>query len=44
VRSPAPVRELSVLVGDLAFGDARIDAHSIRVRYPGLIPVDENRQ
>jgi hypothetical protein len=38
VRSPEPVRNLSVRVSGLAL------ANSVRVRFPGLIPVDENAQ
>ena len=44
VRSPEPVRNLSVRVSRLASADGEIDAKLIRVRYPGLIPVDENAQ
>jgi hypothetical protein len=44
VRSPEPVLVLTVRVSDLASPSGSIDSKSIRVRYPGLIPVDENAQ
>jgi hypothetical protein len=45
VRSPLPVNSLSVTPGDLVSeGGGKINATQVRVRYPGLIPVDENGQ
>jgi hypothetical protein len=44
VRSPEPVAALSIRASDLVSERGKIDSASIRVRYPGLIPVDENAQ
>ena len=45
VRSPEPVRAISVRAGDLISpAGNRIPASAIRVRFPGLIPVDESGQ
>ncbi len=45
VRSPVPVNTLSLRAGDLtSTGGGKINSKLIRVRYPGLIPVDENGQ
>ena len=45
VRSPLPVNSLTVTPGDLVSeSGGKIDATQVRVRYPGLIPVDENGQ
>lgn len=44
VRSPAPVRELRIRIRDLVGSGGTLPAERIRVRYPGLIPVDENAQ
>jgi Glycoside hydrolase 123 N-terminal domain len=44
VRSPAAIHQFTARVSDLVTRDGRIDAKSIRVRYPSLIPVDENGQ
>ncbi|HUJ51037.1 MAG TPA: glycoside hydrolase domain-containing protein [Bryobacteraceae bacterium] len=44
VRSPEPVQDLRVRASDMVFGKAMIRSRSICVRYPGLIPVDENAQ
>jgi Glycoside hydrolase 123, catalytic domain/Glycoside hydrolase 123 N-terminal domain len=45
VRSPAPVAALSVRAADMrgAGGDT-LAASLVRIRFPGLIPVDENAQ
>ncbi len=45
VRSPVPVDALSLRAGDLTrTGGGKISSKLVRVRYPGLIPVDENGQ
>jgi hypothetical protein len=45
VRSPVSLKSVSVKTTDLASsGGGRIGADRVRVRYPGLIPVDENGQ
>ena len=44
VRSPEPIQEFAVRVSDLTASQGRIDAKSVRVRFSGLIPVDENGQ
>ncbi len=44
VRSPEPVTSLSIRASDLVSAGGKIDSTSIRVRYPGLMPVDENAQ
>jgi sialidase-1 len=45
VRSPNAVQALSVRTGDLtSSGGGKIASQQMRVRYPGLIPVDENGQ
>src|ERR1700730_1437048 len=44
VRSPELVTALSIRASDLVSGDAKIGSASIRVRYPGLMPGDENGQ
>ena len=45
VRSPQAVETLSVHTGDLTSdGGGKIASKLMRVRYPGLIPVDENGQ
>ena len=43
-RSPEPARKLAVRPSALSGPDGEIDASAIRVRYAGLIPVDENAQ
>lgn len=44
-RSPLPVKALSLRTGDLtSTGGKKISSKLVRVRYPGLIPVDENGQ
>ena len=45
VRSPYPIRSLSLRAGDFTSrGGAKISSAAVRVRYPGLIPVDETSQ
>ncbi|HVN81216.1 MAG TPA: glycoside hydrolase domain-containing protein, partial [Terriglobia bacterium] len=45
VRSPKAIQSLSVRMGGLASsGGSTITSRSMRARYPGLIPVDENGQ
>lgn len=45
VRSPQAVKSLSVRASELSTADGeKIGSNLIRVRYPGLIPVDENGQ
>jgi hypothetical protein len=44
-RSPVPIKAVSVSAGDFtSTRGSRISSRLVRVRYPGLIPVDENGQ
>ena len=45
VRSPEPVKALAVRASDLVSTEGhRISANQIRIRFPGLMPVDESGQ